>query len=30
MQLGPSFRFAVCAAGIFVCYFGYGIIQEKM
>ena len=30
MQLGSSVRFGICAAGIFVCYFGYGIIQEKM
>jgi len=30
MQLGSNLRFAICAVGIFVCYFGYGIIQEKI
>ncbi len=24
------FRFLFCATGIFVCYFFYGILQEKM
>ncbi len=25
-----GFRFLFCAAGIFVCYFFYGILQERM
>ena len=28
---GPStLRFLFCAGGIFVCYFFYGILQERM
>lgn len=30
IQLGSSSRFAVCAVGIFVCFFFYGILQEKI
>ena len=29
-QLGPNAKFAVCAVGIFVCFFYFGILQEKM
>jgi len=29
-QLGSSSKFALCAVGIFVCYFYYGILQEKI
>ena len=30
MELGSKPKFALCAVGIFVCYFYYGIIQERM
>jgi len=30
MQLGHKLKFALCAGGIFVCYFYYGILQEKI
>jgi len=29
-QVGSSTKFAICAVGIFVCYFYYGILQEKI
>ena len=29
-RLGSRLKFGLCAAGIFVCYFYYGILQEKM
>ena len=30
VQMGSTAKFALCAVGIFVCYFYYGILQEKM
>ena len=30
MGEGGTRKLAVCAAGIFFCYFYYGILQEKM
>lgn len=30
MELGNNGKFAVCGVGIFVCYFYYGILQEKI
>jgi len=30
MGLGNNSRFAVCSVGIFVCYFYFGILQEKI
>jgi len=30
MALGPNAKFAVCSVGIFVCYFYFGILQEKI
>lgn len=30
MEIGQKGKFAVCAIGIFVCYFYYGILQERM
>lgn len=30
MELGHNTRFAICALGIFVCYFYYGILQERI
>lgn len=30
MGLGVNTRFAVCGIGIFVCYFYFGILQEKI
>jgi len=30
MELGSNARFAVCGIGIFVCYFYFGILQEKI
>ena len=29
-RLGSQGKFAVCGIGIFVCYFYYGILQEKI
>jgi len=29
-RLGSRLKFGLCAAGIFVCYFYYGILQEKI
>jgi len=29
-RLGSRTKFGLCAAGIFVCYFYYGILQEKI
>jgi len=30
MELGPRPKFVLCAVGIFVCYFYYGILQERI
>jgi len=30
MELGSRSKFALCAGGIFVCYFYYGILQERI
>jgi UDP-galactose transporter B1 len=30
LELGPKGKFALCAGGIFVCYFYYGILQERI
>lgn len=30
MELGSKSKFALCAGGIFVCYFYYGILQERI
>jgi len=30
MALGSNSRFAICSVGIFVCYFYFGILQEKI
>merc|ERR1719186_797236 len=30
MELGSKPKFALCAVGIFVCYFYYGILQERI
>jgi len=30
MELGSKPKFLLCAVGIFVCYFYYGILQEKI
>jgi len=30
MELGSKAKFALCAGGIFVCYFYYGILQERI
>lgn len=30
MELGHRAKFGLCAAGIFVCYFYYGILQERI
>jgi len=30
MELGSRPKFALCAVGIFVCYFYYGILQERI
>ena len=29
-RLGSQGKFALCGIGIFVCYFYYGILQEKI
>jgi len=30
MELGSKTKFAICAGGIFVCFFYYGILQERI
>ena len=30
LELGPKGKFALCAGGIFVCYFYYGILQARI
>jgi len=30
MELGNQAKFVICGVGIFVCYFYYGILQEKI
>jgi len=30
MELGSRTKFAICGIGIFVCYFYYGILQERI
>jgi len=30
MEVGPNLKFALCASGIFICYFYYGVLQERI
>ena len=30
LELGHRSKFALCASGIFICYFYYGILQVRL